>query len=157
MSENTTVTSVAQLKALEGQETGVSSWLEITQERINAFADATGDHQYIHVDPARAANTPFGTTIAHGYLTLSLLPLLGSQREGVKVEIPTRMVVNYGSNRVRFVSPVKVGKRIRLRTKLISVEEVSPSIIQTVNQQTIEIEGEERPAMVAETIGRLYL
>src|SRR6187200_539133 len=110
------VTTVEELKELIGQEIGVSDWLEITQERVNQFADATGDHQYIHVDPERAAQTFFGGTIAHGYLTLSLIPHLSSTRQGVKIDLGGKMGVNYGLNKVRFTSPVPVGKRIRSRT-----------------------------------------
>ncbi len=150
------VTTVDELKELVGQELGVSDWFEISQERVNQFADATGDHQYIHVDPERAAQTFFGGTVAHGYLTLSLLPMLGSTRKGIKVDLGGKMGVNYGVNRVRFPAPVRVGKRIRVRTKLLSVEEIGDRAIQTVNQQTVEIEGEEKPACVAETVGRTY-
>jgi acyl dehydratase len=152
-----TVESVEELKELVGQELGVGPWVEITQERVDAFADVTGDHQYIHVDPERATKTPFGGTIAHGFLTLSLLPLLQRDREGIRVDLHPKMGVNYGLNKVRFISPVRVGKRIRARTKLLGVEEVAPSVYQMTYQHTVEIEGEERPAMVAETIGRAYL
>ena len=154
--EERVVTTVDELNALIGQELGVGDWVEITQERVNEFADATGDHQYIHVDPERAAQTFFGGTIAHGYLTLSLLPMLGSSRKGVRINLGGKMSVNYGVNRVRFPAPVRVGKRIRVRTKLLSVEEIGDRAIQTVNQQTVEIEGEEKPACVAETVGRTY-
>src|SRR3954470_3980149 len=151
------ITTVAELKELIGQETGVSEWLEITQERVNAFADATGDHQYIHVDPERAKTTFFGGTVAHGYLTLSLIPHLGGMRaSGVKINLGGRMGVNYGLNRVRFVSPVHVGKRIRMRTKLLAVEEIGERAVQMTSEQTIEVEGQEKPACVAETIGRTY-
>jgi acyl dehydratase len=151
------VTSVAELKELIGQETGLSEWMEITQERVNAFADATGDHQYIHVDPERAATTFFGGTVAHGYLTLSLIPYLGSQKaSGVKVDLGGRMGVNYGLNKVRFISPVRVGKRIRMRSKLLAVDEIGDRAVQMTSEQTIEIEGEEKPACIAETLGRTY-
>ncbi len=151
------VTSVEDLKKLIGQEIGVSDWLEITQERVNQFADATGDHQYIHVDPERAKQTFFGGTVAHGYLTLSLIPHLGSLRaSGVKIQLGGRMGVNYGLNRVRFVSPVPVGKRIRMRTKLVAVEEIGDRAVQMTSEQTIEVEGADKPACVAETIGRTY-
>src|SRR4051794_23359658 len=160
MSTDTTrvVTTVAELKELIGQETGVSEWLEITQERVNAFADATGDHQYIHVDPERAKTTFFGGTVAHGYLTLSLIPYLGSMKaSGVKVNLGGRMGVNYGLNKVRFIAPVRVGKRIRMRSKLLAVEEIGDGrAVQMTSEQTIEIEGEEKPACVAETLGRTY-
>src|SRR5436309_1572575 len=155
-----TVTSIEGLKFLIGQETGVGAWVEVTQERVNAFADVTGDHQYIHVDPERAKQTMFGGTVAHGYLTLSLLPLLGRDREGVRMNLKGRMAVNYGLNRVRFPAPVPVGKRIRVRSKLLNVEEINPGqgpdgkpqAVQITQQQTVEVEGQERPGMVAETL-----
>lgn len=150
------VRTVAELKALEGQEISVSDWVEITQDRVNAFANATGDHQYIHVDPERAKDTFFGGTIAHGYLTLSLIPYLGSLSRGVKVELGGKMAVNYGLNRVRFPAPVRVGRRIRMRTRLVSVEEIDGRAVQLTHLRTIEVEGEEKPACVAETIGRIY-
>lgn len=153
-----TISTIDDWKALVGQEVGVSGWLLITQERVNAFAEATGDHQWIHVDIERATASPLGGPIAHGYLTLSLLPMLrGHEWSGVHIDIASKMVINYGSNRVRFISPVPVGKRIRMRSQLVSLEEVSPGVYQSVSQATIEIEGQERPAMVAETVGRTYL
>jgi acyl dehydratase len=154
--EEQIVTSVAELKELVGQSLGVTDWLEITQERVNLFADATGDHQYIHVDPQRAAGTFFGGTIAHGYLTLSLIPMLSGTRKGVKVQLGGRMGVNYGLNKVRFTSPVRVGKRIRMRVKLLAVDEIGTQAVQTTNLCTIEVEGEERPACIAETVSRTY-
>jgi acyl dehydratase len=154
--ETRTATTVEELKELIGQEIGVGDWVEITQERVDQFADATGDHQYIHVDPERAAQTFFGGTIAHGYLTLSLLPELGKTRTGIKIDLGGRMSVNYGLNRVRFPAPVRVGKRIRVRSKLLDVQEIEDKAVQTTYQQTIEIEGEEKPACVAETLGRVY-
>jgi acyl dehydratase len=152
-----TVESVADLKALVGQEIGVSSWLEMTQERIDDFAKATGDYQWIHVDVERSRQGPFGATIAHGFLTLSLLPTLNRLREGTTIDLHAKMGINYGLNRVRFPSPVRCGKRVRLRTVLQEVAEPAPNVVQIVYQQTIEIEGEEKPAMVAETVGRQYL
>jgi len=154
--EDRVVTTVAELRELVGQELGVGDWVLITQERVNEFADATGDHQYIHVDPERAKDTFFGGTVAHGYLTLSLLPTLGANRHGIKVNLGGRLSVNYGVNRVRFPAPVRVGKRIRVRTKLVAVEEIGDRAVQTTNLQTIEIEGEDKPACVAETVGRVY-
>ena len=127
------------------------------QEEINQFAEATGDHQWIHVDPERARAGPFGGTIAHGYWTLSATPFLMRGGKGVQVRLSSRMGVNYGLNRVRFMSPVHVGKRIRGRAKLISVEEVQPNVIQQVSEITVEIEGETKPAMVAESVTRSYL
>lgn len=155
-SDTRTVNTVAELKELVGQEIGVGDWVEITQERVNQFADATGDHQYIHVDPERASQTFFGGTIAHGYLTLSLLPELGKTRKGVKVDLGGKMSVNYGLNRVRFPAPVRVGKRIRVRSKLLEVKEIGDQAVQSTYEQTIEIEGEDKPACVAETLGRVY-
>ncbi len=150
------VTSAAELAELVGQEIGVGPWLQLSQDRVNAFAEVTGDHQFIHVDPARAATTPFGGPVAHGYLTLSLLPFLGEHQAGVQLDLPARMRVNYGLNRVRFPAPVRVGKRIRLRSTLLSVEPVGDDVYQLVYRQTVEIEDEAKPAMVAETVSRLY-
>ena len=157
MTTTRTVESIGELRELVGKELGVGPWVEIAQDRVDAFADATGDHQFIHIDPERAAKTPFGGTIAHGYLTLSMLPFLGSDREGVKVDLQQKMMVNYGLNRVRFVSPVKVGSRIRLRTTLKAIDEVGPDVFQLTYDQSVEIEGGERPALVAETLTRAYL
>jgi acyl dehydratase len=156
MSEQATVTTIEALKELIGRELGVSDWLEITQDRVNQFADATGDHQYIHVDPDRAAETFFGGTIAHGYLTLSLLPELNKTRGGVQIDLGGKMAVNYGLNKVRFPAPVRVGKKIRLRTTLLDVSEVGEDAVQMAYQQVVEVEGEDKPACVAETLGRIY-
>lgn len=158
------VKTIEELRGLIGQEIGVGPWIEIDQDRVNAFADVTGDHQYIHVDPARAGKTMFGGTVAHGYLTLSLLPWLGSEREGVKIDLGGRMGVNYGLNRVRFPAPVPVGKRIRLRSTLLNVEEIKPGAgpggkpeaLQLTYNQTVDVEGADKPAMVAETLSRIY-
>src|SRR5690242_7451356 len=156
--DGTVVTSVEELKQYIGKETRVGDWHTVTQEEINQFADATGDHQWIHVDPERAKNGPFGGTIAHGFWTLSSAPfLMRGGEEKVKIQLPSRMGVNYGLNRVRFPSPVHVGKRIRARSKLMSVEEVQPNVIQQVNELTVEVEGETKPAMVAESVTRMYL
>jgi acyl dehydratase len=138
------------LSTLVGQETGPSSWLEITQQRVDRFAEATNDHQFIHVDPGRAAATPFGGTIAHGYLTLSLLPSLTAEC-APKIE-DLVMGINYGLNKLRFVQPVKVGARLRVRQVLLQAVERKPGHWMTRNQVTMEIEGEEKPALVAETI-----
>src|SRR5258706_2951980 len=146
-----TITSVAELKQHVGKETRIGDWHLVTQEEINAFADATGDHQWIHVDPERAKAGPFGGTIAHGFWTLSAAWFIMRGGEGIQVRLPSRMGVNYGLNRVRFISPVRVGKRIRSRAKLVSVEEVQPNVIQQVSEITVEIEGESKPAMVAES------
>jgi acyl dehydratase len=139
------------LDGLVGQEIGVSDWLEITQERVNAFADATGDHQWIHVDVERAKRE-IGGPIAHGYLTLSLIPYLAAGMLPVK---GVTRGINYGSDKVRFTSMVRVGKRVRLRQKLLATEPKSGGV-QLKNLCTIEIEGEERPACVAETISLLF-
>src|SRR3984893_8454067 len=152
-----TITSVEELKQHVGKETRVGDWHTVTQEEINQFADATGDHQWIHVDQERAKAGPVGSTIAHGFWTLSAAPFILRGGEGVQVRLPSRMGVNYGLNRVRFISPVRIGKRIRGRAKLISVEEVQPNVIQQVSEITVEIEGETNPAMVAESITRQYL
>jgi acyl dehydratase len=141
----------ADLPGLVGQETGVSDWLEITQGRVNQFAEATGDHQWIHVDVERATRE-IGGPIAHGYLTLSLIPFLSAKL--MRVSGVTRGI-NYGSDKVRFTNMVKVGKRIRLRQKLIACEPKAGGM-QLKNECTIEIEGEDRPACVAETISIVY-
>ncbi len=148
--ENGTVT-IAELMGMVGAEVGVSDWFTVTQDRINAFADATLDHQFIHVDPERAATeSPFGVTIAHGFLTLSLLPHLGSAvkllPEGAKVEI------NYGTEKVRFLAPVPVDSRIRARVALADVTERRPGQYLIKRMVTVEIEGAQRPALVAETL-----
>jgi acyl dehydratase len=145
--------SVDALRAAVGQHAGYSDWHEITQEQIDLFARATGDYQWIHVDPERAAKGPFGTTIAHGYLTLSLIPKLTSQVSRVE---GVAMVVNYGLNRVRFPSPVPVGSRVRAGVVPKSVEDV-PGGVQVISEVTIEREGSEKPCCVAETIARIYL
>jgi acyl dehydratase len=134
-----------------GKEIGVSDWVTIDQERVNLFADATGDHQWIHIDVPRATKE-IGGPIAHGYLTLSLIPFLGAQV--MRVTGVTRGI-NYGSDKVRFTSMVRVGKRVRLRQKLLSAEPKAGGL-QLRNECTIEIEGEDRPACVAETISILY-
>lgn len=151
------ITTIEQLQAHIGLEIGVSGWLEVTQARIDAFAEATGDHQWIHVDPERCRRECRGGTIAHGYLTLSLITLLRQSLEGSAIEIPLRMGVNYGSDRVRFVTPVPAGGRIRLRVVLIAVDPVSPDVWQTKYRHTIEIERAAKPALVAETLNRMYL
>jgi acyl dehydratase len=138
------------LRALIGQELGVSDWLEVTQDLIDRFAEVTGDHQWIHVDVERAKrDMPGGKTIAHGYLLLSLLPKLGA---GIyKLSWPTRSI-NYGSDKVRIVNPVKAGARIRLRQSLVAVEDGAPGAHRITVRQTLEIENEAKPAMIADTI-----
>lgn len=129
----------------------VSDWVPITQEMINKFADATGDHQYLHVDPVAARNTPYGGTIAHGFLTLSLLPMLAERTPG-SLPDGIRMGVNYGGNRVRFVSPVRSGSRVRGHFKVLDFFEKRPGVFQQTSEYTVEIEGEDKPALVAEWI-----
>lgn len=148
---------MADLEGLVEQELGVGRWLELTQPMVDAFADLTDDHQWIHVDTERAARSAFGATIAHGFLLLSLLPRLSRDREGIRVAVPRKMAINYGLDRVRFITPVPVGRRIRLRTRLASLKEVRPSVHQIVYQQTVELEGSERPALVADAIQWWYL
>lgn len=144
---------LADMAALVGQDIGTSEWVAIEQGRVNQFAEATGDHQWIHVDPARAAAGPFGAPIAHGFLTLSLLPMLFES--GFAID-DVRMGVNYGLNRVRFMTPVKVGSRVRAQFKLLSYEPLEGGAQMTV-QATIELEGAGKPACVAETVSRRYV
>ncbi len=148
------ITSLEELRSLVGQEVAAGDWFEVTQDRINQFADATGDHQWIHIDVERArTDSPFGTTIAHGFLTLSLLSLLVSRT--VQVKIPIKMGINYGLNKVRFISPVPVGAKIRSRVTLQSLEEI-PGGQQLVWNVTIEREGGDKPCCVAEWLVRHY-
>lgn len=139
------------LPSLAGQEIGVSDWIEISQARVNTFAEATGDFQWIHVDVERAERE-MGGTIAHGYLTLSLLPHLGATLQSIT---GVTRGINYGSDKVRFINMVKVGKRVRLREKLLAVEPKAGGL-QLKKECTIEIEGEAKPACIAETITILY-
>lgn len=141
------------LKALVGQDIGCSGWMQVDQPRINQFAQATGDHQWIHIDPVRAAAGPFGTPIAHGFLTLSLLPALFETAFAID---DVRMGVNYGLNRVRFMSPVPVGSRVRGRFRLVSYEVLEGGAQLTVDA-TIELEGAAKPACVAQTVSRRYV
>ncbi len=135
-----------------GEHLGYSDYRVVTQEQVDRFADATGDHQWIHVDPERAAAGPFGGTIAHGYLTLSLIPVL----VGALLRVGgVSMGVNYGSNRVRFTSPVRVGSEVRAGATLASVEEVAGGV-QVALEVTVEVRGQEKPACVAETLTRFY-
>lgn len=143
---------VAEYLAEKGKEIGVSDWVQIDQDRINKFADATGDHQWIHVDPARTQKELGMPTIAHGYLTLSLLPYLMGQISGIK---SVTRGINYGSNQVRFVNMVPVGSRVRARVKLKDAQPKAGGM-QITNEVTMEIEGQERPAMIAETLSLIY-
>jgi len=150
------VVSTDQLVGYIGKEVGLTDWFEVDQERINNFAEATGDFQYIHVDEERAAETPFGATIAHGFLTLSLLSKLSSMSGGIKLENSV-MGINYGLNKVRFLNPVKVNSKIRARFELISAEEKKPNHYLLKHNVTVEIEGEEKPALIAEWLGMSVL
>ena len=147
--------TLATIRDFVGKELGVSDWITVDQQRINAFADCTGDHQWIHVDAERARReSPFRTTIAHGYLTLSLVASM-AQDLGLVPE-NTQAAFNYGLDKVRFVAPVKAGARIRLRTTLMSVEDRGPGQYLMKSNNTVEIEGDERPALIAETLVMLY-
>jgi acyl dehydratase len=150
---STTTTTIAELPSLKGQELGTSDWIEITQERVNTFADATGDHQWIHIDVERAkAESPFGGPIAHGYLTLSLIIPMYSE---VLTVTDAKMGVNYGLNKVRFPSPVPVGSKVRLTATLKDVEEVAGGLQLTI-AGVIEAEGGTKPVAIAEPIFRVY-
>jgi acyl dehydratase len=153
-----------QLQALEklkkqiGTTDGPSDWYTIDQKQVNLFADATGDHQFIHIDPERAKATPFGGTIAHGFLTLSLLPFLQGKLppRDPSVYQGLAMAVNYGLDKVRFPSPVRTGSRVRLKRELVSAEPAGGNAVQTKHVCTIEIEGIEKPACVAESLTRFF-
>jgi acyl dehydratase len=144
---------VADLEEAIGREAGPTEWFTMDQARINGFADDTEDHQWIHVDPERAAAGPFGATVAHGYLTLSLVSHFMSQLRRID---GAGMGVNYGLNKVRFPAPVRVGARIRARATLISLDRVGDNAVQVVNRVTIEVEGGEKPACVADVVSRYY-
>lgn len=134
----------------------VSDWVEVTQAMIDTFADATGDHQFIHTDPARAAETPFGGTIAHGFLSLSLMPMLAA-RTGAPEIAGAKMGVNYGGNKVRFLTPVRSGARVRGRFTLLKLVERKPGVWEQMQEYVLEIEGEEKPALIAEWIALIYV
>ncbi len=144
----TTTLTIEELEHSGERELGTSGWHEISQEQINLFAEATGDHQWIHVDPEAAANGPFGTTVAHGYLTLSMLPMLLAEVVSVS---DAAMGVNYGTEKTRFTSPVPSGSRVRLHAKLLGAERRGPSVIWHVGVQ-VEVEGQEKPALVGEVV-----
>nr|WP_315491740.1 MaoC family dehydratase [uncultured Rhodoferax sp.] len=148
-----TIQTLAELPALIGQEVVVSDWISITQEQVNLFAEATGDHQWIHVDVERATAGPFGAPIAHGFLTLSLLPRFFESSLHIA---ETRMGVNYGLNKVRFVSPVPVGSRLRARMKLLACDPIGNNGMQMTWEVTTEREGANKPVCVAESIARHY-
>lgn len=145
----------ADLPDLTGSRLAPSPWLEVTQERVNEFASATNDHQFIHTDPEKAARTPFGGPIAHGFLTLSLLSYLNEQATPIPEN--TVMMVNYGSDRVRYLMPVRVGKRIRSHQTILEVTEKAPGQFLIKNEVTVEIEGEEKPALVAEILSMIVV
>ena len=143
-----------EIRSRVGEEIGVSGWFEMSQQRIDEFADATEDRQFIHVDPESAADTPFGQTIAHGFLSLSMMSRMAA--DAMLVPDNVKMAVNYGLDRVRFVAPVKSGKRIRGRFRLDSITEKAPGQLLMRHTVTVEIEGEERPALTAEWLGLLF-
>ena len=147
-----TFAKLQDLQAMVGQELGLSDWVSVDQKRIDQFAEATGDHQWIHIDPVKAAQGPFGKTIAHGFLTLSLLPELFAKAFDVA---DVRMGVNYGLNKVRFTAPVPVGSRLRSRMQLLQATPIEGGQ-QLVWQNTLEREGSDKPVCVAETVARYY-
>jgi len=144
---------LAELQAIVGQSLGHSDWLQVDQQRIDQFAHATGDHQWIHTDPVRAASGPFGATVAHGFLTLSLLPVFFETGFAIA---DVRMGINYGLNRVRFMSPVRVGSRLRAHFKLLAFEVIEGGAQLTV-EATVELEGSDKPACVAQTVSRRFI
>lgn len=144
---------LADLKLLVGQELAVSDWFPVSQQRIDQFAEATGDHQWIHVDPERAAKGPFGATIAHGFLTLSMLPLLLETAVDIR---DVKMGVNYGLNRVRFTAPVPVGSELRGRIRLLAFDDLPDGGAQLTTEVTIERKGSDKPVCIAESISRRY-
>jgi acyl dehydratase len=147
--------SLDEIRSRIGEEVGVSNWLTVDQERITDFAEATEDRQFIHIDPAAAAQTPFGGTIAHGFLTLSLLSRMAA--EAMLIPDGVKMAVNYGLDRVRFLAPVKSGKRVRGRFVLDSVEEKAPGQVLLRHIVTVEIEGEDKPALTAIWLGLMFV
>lgn len=148
-----TYRSIADLEAALGRELGPTEWFGIQQSRINGFADDTEDHQWIHVDPEQAATGPFGATVAHGFLTLSLVPYFISQLRRME---GTRMGINYGLDRVRFPAPVRVGSRLRACSTLVDVQKTADGGVQTVNRVVIEVEDTSKPACVADLVSRYY-
>ena len=145
-----------ELQTRVGQNIGTSEWVLVDQDMINKFADATGDHQFIHIDEEKAKLTPFGGTIAHGFLTLSLIPMLGAKTDSPKID-GIKMGVNYGGNKVRFLAPVRSGKRVRSHVKLLELDEKRPGQWQQTNEITVEIEGEDKPALIAEWITQFFV
>lgn len=145
-----------ELVAKVGEKIGTSEWIELDQETINKFADATGDHQFIHIDEEAAKMTPFGGTIAHGFLTLSLMPVMSAKSDLPKLD-GVKMGVNYGGNKTRFLAPVRSGKRVRGHFKLLEMDEKRPGQWQQTMELTVEIEGEDKPALLAEWITLLFV
>ena len=148
--------SLEQLQEMVGHALGTSEWLTIDQAMIDKFADATGDHQFIHVDPDKAKLTPFGGTIAHGFLSLSLMPVLTQMADLPRAE-GIKMGVNYGGNKTRFLAPVRSGKRVRGHFKLLELDEKRPGQFQQTVEYTLEIEGEDKPALIAEWISQFFV
>jgi acyl dehydratase len=145
-----------EIAAKTGEHIGTSEWVEMGQDRINMFADATGDHQFIHIDEEKAKLTPFGGTIAHGFLTLSMIPYLSAKSDMPRVD-GVKMGVNYGGNKTRFISPVRAGKRIRGHWKLLEMVEKRPGQWQQTSEITIEIDGEDKPALICEWITQFFV
>jgi acyl dehydratase len=150
------VVSKEELLGMVGKPIGTSSWMLIDQPMVNLFADATGDHQFIHIDEEKAKLTPFGQTIAHGFLSLSLLPKLSAEADLPRLD-GVKMGVNYGGNKTRFLAPVKVGKRVRGHFKMLALEEKRPGQWQQEMEYSLEIEGEDKPALIAEWITQFFV
>jgi acyl dehydratase len=150
------VVTADEMKALVGQHIGTSEWLTVDQAMIDKFAEATGDHQFIHIDVEKAKLTPFGGTIAHGFLSLSLMPVLSAKADLPRLD-GVKMGVNYGGNKTRFLSPVRSGKRVRGQFKLLEIEEKRPGQWQQTIEYTLEIEGEEKPALIAEWVSQFFI
>jgi acyl dehydratase len=148
------IASLDTIRSKIGQEVGLSDWITVDQPRIDAFAEATEDRQFIHIDPAAAAQTPFGGTIAHGFLSLSLLSRMAA--DAMLIPETTTMAVNYGLDRVRFLAPVRAGKRVRGRFTLDSAEEKAPGQLLLRHTVTVEIEGEDKPALTAQWLGLIF-
>jgi acyl dehydratase len=150
------VVTQGELKALVGHNIGTSDWLTVDQAMIDKFAEATGDHQFIHVDVEKAKLTPFGGTIAHGFLSLSIMPVLTAMTDMPRLD-GIKMGVNYGGNKTRFLAPVRSGKRVRGHFKLLEIEEKRPGQWQQTVEYTLEIEGEDKPALIAEWISQFFV
>jgi acyl dehydratase len=151
------ITSVEQLKEHIGQELVVSDWRVLTQREVDVFGELSGDNSWIHSDPERARDSVFGGTIAQGNLTLSMAPAMLAEADGIEVAIGARYGLNYGFDRVRFITPIVVGQRMRARLTLLDVKGISPGVIQIVWRRTVEVDGAEKPAMVADSLSQQYL